>query len=244
MQREIRETDDKKRKVIIDDYAYRVWKSANGKGKEPEVLISSQIPAKGHIDIMAAFQEFFDASISKTIVFDPNTSFEDFRDTYLYAYEKGLKGCTVYRDSGKLGAVVKAKDDGYIKPMELPGERVKRAIHVEIPNEGAYEVEVNVVDNKPREVWLHAPVEQSAAALIEAVVRLSSIMLRCNINPRDVMKQLRKANMSYGSVSNPLAYIERALLRVMGAVGVKDAQVSAASRCPYAEEWSSWRRVA
>ena len=232
VQREIRETDDKKRKVTIDDYAYRVWKSVNGNGMDPDVLISSQIPAKGHIDIMAAFQEFFDASISKTIVFDPDTSFEDFRDTYLYAYEKGLKGCTVYRDSGKLGAVVKAKDDGYIKPMELPGERVKRAIQVEIPNEGAYEVEVTVVENQPREVWLHAPVEQSAAALIEAVVRLSSIMLRCNIDPRDVMKQLRKANMSYGSVSNPLAYIERALLRVMGAVGVKDVQVSAASRCP------------
>jgi ribonucleoside-diphosphate reductase alpha chain len=232
VEREIRESDDKKRKVTIDDYAYRVWKSVNGNEKEPEVLISSQISAKGHIDIMAAFQEFFDASISKTIVFDPNTSFEDFRDTYLYAYEKGIKGCTVYRDSGKLGAVVKAKDDGYVKPMELPGERVKRAIQVDIPNEGAYEVEVTVVENQPREVWLHAPVEQSAAALIEAVVRLSSIMLRCNIDPRDVMKQLRKANMSYGSVSNPLAYIERALLRVMGSVGVKSVQMNAASRCP------------
>ncbi len=232
VEREIRETDDKKRKVTVDDYAYRVWKSLNGNGTDPEVLISSQIPAKGHIDIMAAFQEFFDASISKTIVFDPNTSFEEFRDAYLYAYEKGLKGCTVYRDSGKLGAVVKAKDDGYIKPMELPGERVKRAIQVEIPNEGVYEVEVTVVENQPREVWLHAPVEQSAAALIEAVVRLSSIMLRCNIDPRDVMKQLRKANMSYGSVSNPLAYIERALLRVMGSVGVKNAQTSSGSRCP------------
>jgi len=230
--REIRETDDRKRKVTVDDYAYRVWKSVNGNGKDPEVLISSQIPAMDHIDIMAAFQEFFDASISKTIVFDPNTSFEDFRDAYLYAYEKGLKGCTVYRDSGKLGAVVKAKDDGYVKPMELPKERVKRAIQVEIPNEGAYEVEVTVVENQPREVWLHAPLEQSAAALIEAVVRLSSIMLRCNIDPRDVMKQLRKANMSYGSVSNPLAYIERALLRVMGSVGVKDARASAGSGCP------------
>jgi ribonucleoside-diphosphate reductase alpha chain len=230
--REIRETDDKKRKVIIDDYAYRIWKSVNGDGRDPEVLVSSQIPARDHIDIMAAFQEFFDASISKTIVFDPNTSFEDFRDTYMYAYERGLKGCTVYRDSGKLGAVVKAKDDGYIKAMELPRERVKRAIQVEIPNEGVYEVEVTVVDSEPREVWLHAPVEQSAAALIEAIVRLSSIMLRCNIDPRDVMKQLRKANMSYGSVSNPLAYIERALLRVMGAVGIRDAQTSAGSKCP------------
>jgi ribonucleoside-diphosphate reductase alpha chain len=232
VEREIRETDDNKKKVTIDDYGYRVWKTVNSNGKDPEVLTSSQIPAKGHIDIMAAFQEFFDASISKTIIFDPNTSFEDFRDTYLYAYEKGLKGCTVYRDSGKLGVVVKAKDDGYVKPMELPKERVKRAIQVEIPNEGAYEVEVTVVENQPREVWLHAPVEQSAAALIEAVVRLSSIILRCNIDPRDVMKQLRKANMSYGSVSNPLAYIERALLRVMGSVGVKDVQVTTGSRCP------------
>lgn len=231
-EREIKEGNDKKRKVTIDDYAYRIWKGVTGGVKEPDVLVTAQIPAKGHVDIMAAFQEFFDASISKTISFDPNTSFEDFRDTYMYAYEKGLKGCTVYRDSGKVGAVVKAKDDGYIKPMPLPEDRMKYAVHVAIPDEGAYEVEVTVVDNQPREVWMHAPLENKYAALIEAIVRLSSIMLRCNIDPREIMKQLRKANMNSGSVSSPLAFIERALLRVMGKIGVKQGAPAGASACP------------
>ncbi len=234
VERTIKEGDGKEKKVVLDDYAYRIWKQLYGNGRDPGVLTSAQIPAKGHIDVMAAFQEYFDASISKTITFDPNTSFEDFRDTYMYAYEKGLKGCTVFRESGKISGVIKKKSDDYIYPLSIPDMRIKHAISVSIPDEGKYEIEITVVDNKPKEVWMHAPVEAKYASLIQAVVRLLSIGLRCNIDPKSLLKQLRGANMEYGNISSPLAYIERAILRVMGTLGVK-ADIVGSSFCPQCE---------
>lgn len=230
--REISEGGDgKKIKVSIEDHAYGLWKSIKGTDVNPDVLIASQIPARGHIDIMAAFQEFFDASISKTISFDANTSFEDFAETYLYAYEAGVKGCTVYRPSGKIGEVVSAKEDGYVQPLPVPEDRVKHATRINIPDEGVYEVEVTIVDGHPREVWMHAPLENRYAALFEAIARLASILLRANIDPGQILKQIKKANLSSGFVSSPLAFLERALTRIMGNIGVKHG-MSAGRGCP------------
>lgn len=60
-------------------------------------LDSSTIPAKAHVDIQAASQKWIDSSISKTINVPTDYPFEDFKDIYLYAYDKGLKGCTTFR---------------------------------------------------------------------------------------------------------------------------------------------------
>ena len=42
----------------------------------------------------------------------PIFAFEDFKDIYLYAYEKGLKGCTTFRFNPEAfqGVLVKEKD--------------------------------------------------------------------------------------------------------------------------------------
>jgi len=64
----------------------------------PEYFIdSSTIQAKAHVDIQAAAQKWIDSSISKTINVPTDYYYEDFKNIYLYAYEKGLKGCTTFR---------------------------------------------------------------------------------------------------------------------------------------------------
>ena len=64
----------------------------------PEYFIdSSTIQAKAHVDIQAAAQKWIDSSISKTINVPTDYDYEDFKNIYLYAYEKGLKGCTTFR---------------------------------------------------------------------------------------------------------------------------------------------------
>lgn len=66
--------------------------------KLPDYFISSdQVTPKQHIDIQAASQKWIDSSISKTANVPTDFPFEDFKDIYLYAYEKGLKGCTTFR---------------------------------------------------------------------------------------------------------------------------------------------------
>ena len=52
------------------------------------------------------------SSISKNIYFPTDFYFEKFKDIYLYAYEKGLKGCTTFRFNPEAfqGVLVTEKD--------------------------------------------------------------------------------------------------------------------------------------
>ena len=81
--------------------------------KLPEYFIdSSTIKAKAHVDIQAASQKWIDSSISKTINVPTDYDYEDFKNIYLYAYEKGLKGCTTFRFNPEAfqGVLVTEKD--------------------------------------------------------------------------------------------------------------------------------------
>jgi len=81
--------------------------------KLPSYFIdSSTIKAKAHVDIQAASQKWIDSSISKTINVPTDYDYEDFKNIYLYAYEKGLKGCTTFRFNPEAfqGVLVTEKD--------------------------------------------------------------------------------------------------------------------------------------
>jgi len=79
----------------------------------PEYFITAEdITPKQHVDIQAAAQKWIDSSISKTANVPTDYPYEDFKDIYLYAYEKGLKGCTTFRFNPEAfqGVLVKEKD--------------------------------------------------------------------------------------------------------------------------------------
>ncbi len=78
----------------------------------PYFVTSDDITPKQHVDIQAAAQTWIDSSISKTANVPTDYKFEDFKDIYLYAYEKGLKGCTTFRFNPEAfqGVLVKEKD--------------------------------------------------------------------------------------------------------------------------------------
>nr|WP_241696258.1 adenosylcobalamin-dependent ribonucleoside-diphosphate reductase [Solimonas terrae] len=63
----------------------------------PIFVTAADIEPKAHVDIQAAAQTWIDSSISKTINVPSAIAFEDFKDIYLYAIERGLKGCTTFR---------------------------------------------------------------------------------------------------------------------------------------------------
>jgi len=87
--------------------------SDNEKEKLPDYFISAdEVTPKKHVDIQAAAQKWVDSSISKTANVPTDFPFEDFKDIYLYAYDKGLKGCTTFRFNPKAfqGVLVKEED--------------------------------------------------------------------------------------------------------------------------------------
>ena len=82
-------------------------------GNLPEYFISAdEVTPKQHVDIQAAAQKWVDSSISKTANVPTDFPYEDFKGIYLYAYEKGLKGCTTFRFNPETfqGVLVKEED--------------------------------------------------------------------------------------------------------------------------------------
>ncbi len=79
----------------------------------PDYFVSSEdISPREHVDIQAAAQIWIDSSISKTANVPTDYPYEEFKDIYLYAHEKGLKGCTTFRFNPEAfqGVLVKEKD--------------------------------------------------------------------------------------------------------------------------------------
>ena len=70
------------------------------------------ITPREHVDIQAAAQKWVDSSISKTANVPTDYKYEDFKDIYLYAHEKDLKGCTTFRFNPEAfqGVLVKEED--------------------------------------------------------------------------------------------------------------------------------------
>jgi ribonucleoside-diphosphate reductase alpha chain len=119
----IREGKKSKEKVDVFSYELLAYRhlvnqaampfSEKENEKLPDYFIdSSTIQAKAHVDIQAASQKWIDSSISKTINVPTDYNYEDFKSIYLYAYEKGLKGCTTFRFNPEAfqGVLVTEKD--------------------------------------------------------------------------------------------------------------------------------------
>ncbi len=117
----------------------------------PEYFITAEdISPVEHVDIQAAAQKWIDSSISKTANVPTDFPYEDFKDIYTYAYNKGLKGCTTFRFNPEAfqGVLVKDKDleatlyrfvldDGEV--VEVPGNE-------EIEYDGEMHTAANLFD--------------------------------------------------------------------------------------------------
>ncbi|MFQ5356241.1 MAG: adenosylcobalamin-dependent ribonucleoside-diphosphate reductase [Mariprofundaceae bacterium] len=87
--------------------------AGNEHEKLPDYFIAAdEVTPKQHVDIQAAAQKWVDSSISKTANVPTDFPYEDFKDIYLYAYEKELKGCTTFRFNPEAfqGVLVQEKD--------------------------------------------------------------------------------------------------------------------------------------
>ncbi|MEH6564519.1 MAG: adenosylcobalamin-dependent ribonucleoside-diphosphate reductase [Halopseudomonas sp.] len=119
----IREGKKSKEKVDVFSFellAYRHFVNADalpsmeaGTRNLPDYFIAADdVKPTEHVDVQAAAQKWIDSSISKTANVPTDYAYEDFKDIYLYAFHKGLKGCTTFRFNPEAfqGVLVKEQD--------------------------------------------------------------------------------------------------------------------------------------
>ncbi|NND82373.1 MAG: adenosylcobalamin-dependent ribonucleoside-diphosphate reductase [Gammaproteobacteria bacterium] len=118
----IREGRKTKEKVDVFSYELLAYRevvnenampySTDAAEQLPDNFVTSEsITPIQHVDIQAAAQKWVDSSISKTANVPTEYPYEDFKDIYMYAYEKGLKGCTTFRFNPEAFQGVLVKED-------------------------------------------------------------------------------------------------------------------------------------
>jgi len=157
----IREGRKCKQKVDVLSYellAYRELVDADadpsasdGKHQLPGYFITADdVTPTQHVDVQAAAQKWIDSSISKTANVPSDYPFETFEDIYMYAYEKGLKGCTTFRFNPQAfqGVLVKEQDlanTSYRFTLEN-GENVEFKGNEEVDYDGEVHTAANLYD--------------------------------------------------------------------------------------------------
>jgi ribonucleoside-diphosphate reductase alpha chain len=115
------------------------------------VVTSEQIPYTERISVQATLQNYIDASISSTINLPESATVDDVETIYRLAWEKGLKGVTVYRSGCKRGAVL-SKNPVIKECLKRPESVEAKLIRFKNGSEN-WIAFVGLIDGRPYEIF-------------------------------------------------------------------------------------------
>ena len=172
-----------------------------------------------HVKMQAAFQQFTDNAVSKTVNFPNSATQEEVAEVYRLAYELGCKGTTIYRDGSRdeqvlnIG-VAKAKQEtalpdhvekllesgcdstacllrsGSIKPRPRPDVTMGLTEKVAIGCGNLY-ITVNYDEQGVCEVFTNTGRAGGCPSQSEATARLMSVALRAGVDSDELIRQLK-----------------------------------------------------
>lgn len=179
----------------------------------PEVPASVQrvwvtahdIAPEWHVRMQAAFQEYTDSAISKTINFPHEATPDQVREAYELAFRLGCKGITVYRDGSRANQVLSTGSTGKsaepapasdqpveLKPRPVPAEGLPSHSFPVVTPLGKLRLFVTELNGKPFEVFaIIGRAGSDVTAFTEAIGRLISLALRCGVPVKLIAEQLR-----------------------------------------------------
>ncbi|RLC58212.1 MAG: ribonucleotide-diphosphate reductase subunit alpha [Candidatus Cloacimonadota bacterium] len=162
-------------------------------------VTSHDISPKWHIRMQSAFQKYVDNAVSKTINFTKEATKEEIKMAYELAYELGCKGVTVYRDGSRENQVLNVGKE--IKETKINGNRVAPRERPEITTGITQKIETGcghlyVTINSDKkgacEIFTQmGKVGGCASAQLEAIARLTSLLLRSNVKVSAIARQLK-----------------------------------------------------
>lgn len=104
----------------------------------PDTFITAgEINWKDRIEIQAVLQKHVDTAISSTINLPKDIPLEEIEQLYLYAWEKNLKGITIYRDGCKRGGILSknnSKSDDVNLTSKNPTTQLQRGMIIKVDN--------------------------------------------------------------------------------------------------------------
>lgn len=99
----------------------------------PEYFVTAMtLDYRQRIDMQSMWQTHIDASISSTVNVPEQFTVEETEDLYMYAYEKGLKGITIFRDGCKRAGVLTTTPSGHDEKLPVAGEGLDRGEIVQV----------------------------------------------------------------------------------------------------------------
>jgi ribonucleoside-diphosphate reductase alpha chain len=203
--RQVLNADGTKTPETVEDYAWGLYKSIFGatiKSPIPAYFKASrEIEPKRHIDVQAGCQKWIDQSISKTVNLPKDITVEDYEKLVMYAFEKGCKGFTSFREGTREGVLsvkdekrtvikVKAEEPKKKRPRVLDGKTIKVS-----DDKGNLYVTINSVEEKgkvrPYEIFLNSNGENSEyMPWYRAMSKLMSAVMRRTDNCDFLVKDL------------------------------------------------------
>jgi ribonucleoside-diphosphate reductase alpha chain len=165
-------------------------------------VTAHDIAPEEHITMQAAFQNYVDNAVSKTVNFPHKATQKDVEKVYLLAFQLGCKGVTVYRDGSREEQVLSTKSKKSetqaieswqkIVPKKRP-EVISGATRLMNTGCGNLYVTINE-DGEGHLFELFTSMGKAggcAASQSEAIGRLVSLAFRSNVEPEEVVKQLK-----------------------------------------------------
>lgn len=161
----------------------------------PEYFVTAAtISYQNRITMQSTWQSFIDASISSTINVPESFTVEQVEQLYQYAYEKGLKGVTIFRDNCKrIGVLTTSKKTERLVPNSrkvlgtLEGKTYCKKCAC-----GTLYITINHdPDGNPIECFINTSKGGICQANTSAVARMISLNMRAGIAIPEIVKQLQ-----------------------------------------------------
>ena len=166
-----------------------------------------------HVKMQAAFQQYTDNAVSKTVNFPNSATKAEVAEVYRLAYTLGCKGTTIYRDGSRneqvlnIGKVNDGKEPaptgrvceecqvpqeayGHIQPRPRPAVTTGFTEKVRIGCGNLY-ITVNYDENGICEVFTNTGRAGGCPSQSEATARLVSVGIRSGMDPKEIIQQLK-----------------------------------------------------
>lgn len=168
-------------------------------------VTSATIPIERRIDMQSVWQKHIDASISSTVNLPNEATIDDVKDLYMYAWEKHLKGITVYRAGCKRAGILNAepKKDAETKP-DITSPILPRGSIIEPSNDligkkrkiqtGCGSLHVlaffDPIDGNLQEVYFNKGSTGGCANFMTGLSRMVSLLCRAGVDIMTIKDQL------------------------------------------------------